>query len=165
MTTTALDIKQDIQAIQDSAHQQARRSTQELSPAASLGDVLRQGDLYLVLIPKPKDGELTAIVRIGNGVQLAPGQTQGSRHVLEFGAGATDCGCWTAKNPSAVAAEIKKHNGSVVPVELIGPVFATGSAAAEITHPEHGHFVVPAETTCVVTYQRQHAEEVRRVND
>lgn len=173
-SNSVLDIEQDIKAIVDSAHAQPTRPPVRFSEAASLGDNVRQGDIYLVLIPMPKATDLTAIpaAQLAAGYQLAPGNTQGSRHVLQFGRDSLGATVFTPKNQAAIADLVNKHAklDKPVPAELIGPVFQPGSKDAVIVHPEHAHAVIPAATVpsdmaCAVVYQRAFAEEVRRVQD
>jgi hypothetical protein len=118
----------------------------------SLGDVIRQGDVMLVAIGSLPNGKPTS------NRQLAPGTSQGSRHILEG-----ECELFTAA-PEAVAAAIARANGASVPVALLGPVFRTGEKC-ELTHPEHGNFLLPAGECFATVYQRDFAEEVRRVAD
>jgi hypothetical protein len=107
----------------------------------SIGDVVRQGDLYLVCVENVS-GEATS------NRQLAPGETQGSRHVLSG-----DCAIF-----------IKHNCGGKYPSELVGPAFrCDGDVTVE--HPEHGHKILTAQTSWVVVYQRAFAEEIRRVRD
>ncbi len=169
MSSSVLDIEQDIKAIEASAYAQPRREAQPFAEAASLGDNVRQGDIYLVLIPTPPASDLNPVpaAQLAGGFQLAPGNTQGSRHVLQLSRDAVGAAAYTAKNSAAIAELVNKHAkpANPVPSELIGPVFQTGSAPAVIEHPEHGHFKVPANFTCAVVYQRQFAEEIKRVQD
>lgn len=119
----------------------------------SIGDVVRQGDLYLVAI-----GDLPAKRTPTGERQLAPGNTQGSRHVL-----AGECEVFTAE-PAAIAALVKKSNGVIIPAPLLGPVFRTvGEVTVE--HPEHGHRALPAGECFATVYQRAFADEVRRAQD
>lgn len=108
----------------------------------SLGDVVRQGDLYLICVDRIIGTETAER-------QLAPGTTQGSRHVISG-----DC------------VIVAKHGNSIgdVPEELIGPAFrCIGDCTVE--HPEHGHKILPSGTSWAVVYQRAYADEIRRVQD
>lgn len=126
----------------------------EVIGTASIGDVVRQGDLYLVCI----DGEITG--KPAKNKQLAPGTTQGSRHVANG-----DCRVIEPGNQSLLREVIHKaSNGADIPVELLGPVVECKGATV-IEHPEHGHKELPAGSTWAVAYQRAYAEEVRRVQD
>jgi len=108
----------------------------------SIGDVVRQGDLYLVCIERLLGTETKQR-------QLAPGTTQGSRHVITG-----DCKI------------VEKYGKGIanVPKELIGPAF-TCTSECTIEHPEHGHKILPADTAWAVVYQRAYADEIRRVQD
>jgi hypothetical protein len=108
----------------------------------SIGDVVRQGDLYLVCI------ERVVGVKTERR-QLAPGTTQGSRHVISG-----DCN---------IVAKYGKEIANV-PEELIGPAF-TCVGECTVEHPEHGHKILPSATSWAVVYQRAYADEVRRVQD
>lgn len=119
----------------------------------SAGDVVRQGDLYLVALPRLPEKRTATSDR-----KLAPGDTQGSRHILDG-----KCEVWTA-DKSQVAALIHEAAKTDVPPELIGPVFRT-IGEVTVTHPEHGHRIIPANECFATVYQRAHAEEVRRVRD
>jgi hypothetical protein len=107
--------------------------------AASDGDVFRQGDVYIFRRDKlPRGAKATAV-----SLQLAPGDTKGSRHCLD----------------SSEGVEMYHVNGDA----LQGP-FLSLSSTRTITHPEHGHVICPPGVY-EVTYQRAYAEELRRVRD
>ena len=109
--------------------------------APSLGDVVRQGDIYLTCISNVKGGKET------KNRQLAPGNTQGSRHIL-------------AGNVTVYEGVSFNQMASV----LVGPAFKCNSDVT-VEHPEHGHKVLPEGTVWQVTYQRAMADEIRRVQD
>jgi hypothetical protein len=120
---------------------------------ASVGDVVRQGDLYLVCLESLPAGTKTRR-------QLAPGDTQGSRHIAEG-----ECAVYQPKEPAAVAQLIATVcRGANVPQELVGPLVECHGDTT-IAHPEHGHRILPAGSVWAVVYQRAFAEEVRRVQD
>ena len=122
----------------------------------SIGDVIRQGDLYVVAILELPEKRTPTTQR-----QLAPGTSQGSRHVL-VGA----CEIYEADKGQAISmilqalapAKIELHEA------LIGPVFRTLGEVA-LDHPEHGNRVLPSGECFAVVFQRQFGEEVRRVQD
>lgn len=123
----------------------------------SPGDVIRQGDLYLVALR----AEMLPTGPVITERQLAPGATQGSRHVLTG-----DC---TIVTPGKAASDLAKAIDSLVAgaatqAELLGPVF-TCVAGVVLTHPEHGDIALPDGETFAVVYQRALAEEVRRQQD
>lgn len=109
----------------------------------SLGDVVRQGDLYLVCV-KNMDGKKGVKE---NNKQLAPGTTQGSRHIAVGEMNYLDQG-----------------NYEDFPKVLCGPRFGC-KTDVELQHPEHGNKILPKGTTWQVVYQKAFAEEIRRVMD
>ena len=135
----------------------AAESIRNAEPATiadmSAGDVVRQGDLYLVAID-------AAPVPTGPypGRQLAPGATQGSRHVVEG-----DCTLYTPQAASAQAILNRLIPATKGVRHFFGPaVLAAGPVT--ITHPEHGHRTLPAGTY-LTTYQRTWADAIRRQAD
>ena len=146
------NVGRQIAAIQKSAEKMHAAETQRIE-TASVGDVVRQGDLYLVCLESLPPGQKMAR-------QLAPGNTQGSRHVAEG-----QCAVYQPSEPAAVAKLIGTVcRGSEVPHQLIGPLVKCHGETT-ITHPEHGHRILPAGTVWATVYQRAYAEEVRRVQD
>lgn len=109
----------------------------------SLGDVVRQGDLYLVCIEDLPKGKTVT------NRQLAPGTSQGSRHII---------------SDVSQVEMVEVTQFREIPQELVGPAFKC-KTAAEITHPEHGNKILPTDTSWQVIYQLAHADEVRRVKD
>jgi len=107
----------------------------------SLGDVVRQGDLYLIAIESLPNGKKT------NQRQLVPGTTQGSRHVVE--------------GDATIVNEVQFKD---IPAALVGPAFKCNSETT-ISHPEHGDKILPADTVWQCVYQQAYADEIRRVQD
>ena len=112
-----------------------------------VGDVVRQGDLYLELlagVPK-KHGKRTT------NAQLAIGETQGSRHVID---------------PRPTGLEVFSPPAGATALE--GPIVVSRRERIRLTHPEHGNFDLPPGVYRV-TYQRdfakERAQELRRVAD
>lgn len=108
----------------------------------TIGQVIRQGDLYVEKVKAAHlHGEKVA------ARQLAIGNTQGSRHVAE--------------------GEVSVFEPSDSKNVLLGPV-VKAETRWTLTHPEHGHFSLPAGVY-QVRYQRDYAseraEELRRVQD
>lgn len=104
-------------------------------------DYHRQGDVYIRRI-EPQSGLKELTVR----VQIAPGTSQGSRHCID-GTSLRHIRMYEKQNPTPLDGPI---------LECFKPV--------EITHPEHGHVTVPAGWY-EITYQRQLADELKRVAD
>ena len=118
-----------------------------------VGDVSHQGDLILVAIAK-----LPKSAKPRKNRQLADGDTQGSRHVLERG-DVFDC------KASEVVKAIKAATGCDVGAKYVGPVFRSPEepTANDLTHPEHGNQGFPAGCVIAVVYQRNlDAEERER---
>lgn len=105
-----------------------------------VGDYHRQGDIYLTRLKAVPGGA----EKITPAAQLAPGTTQGSRHIIASLNGVT---MFRLKNPSPLDGPILKSDKPVT-----------------VEHPEHGHVTLPAGVYGV-TYQRQYAEELKRVAD
>jgi len=129
----------------------------EMIGSPSVGDVVRHGDVYLVCLDSMPKGTPT------QNMQLAPGNTQGSRHILadpndnNKPANVNIVNGWDWHSIDCLK-EFTLHHA------LIGPAFECKSAT-EVTHPEHQHKILPEGTVWGTIYQRQHAEEVRRVMD
>lgn len=134
-----LTVEKSFAKVRRSAEKIKNNETQRFPEAASIGDVVRQGDIYIQLIKALPDG----IVK-SNNPQLAVGTTQGSRHILD----------------SLDGVKLYNIKGAT---PLDGPVFKT-TKERTITHPEHGDWILPAG--CYkITYQRAFAEELRRQQD
>lgn len=145
-------VKQQITAIKKSAEKMDAAKTERIE-TASAGDVVRQGDIYLVCLEAPQGGD------VAKSRQLAPGSTQGSRHVA-----VGECRVVNANRASVASTINRLVKGANVPEQLIGPVIEC-EGDTTITHPEHGHRILPAGSVWGCVYQRAHAEEVRRVQD
>lgn len=136
---TTLDV---IKQVEEAAKAKASNSTVRYGTLAP-GDCHRQGDLYILCLKKVPDGA----ERDGNAMaQLAPGATQGSRHCVVAGH-LKSVTFYTRKNPTA----------------LDGPIL-DAKQRFTIEHPEHGHVDLPAGVYSI-HYQRQFAEELKRVAD
>lgn len=99
------------------------------SNGASPGDAWRQGDVYVTLL----DAVPAGTVQIKAIKQLAPGNTPGSRHCLDAMLG------------------VRAYR-LAAPGPLDGPVLLL-TKERTVTHPEHGHVVLPPGVYAV-TYQR-----------
>ena len=115
-------------------------ATQRFPEAASPGDCWRQGDVYVTRLDSVP--AKTAAVKLQ--LQLAPGTTKGSRHVLDSGEGVT---AYCYKNSSV----------------LQGPILDIAQERT-ITHPEHGDLCLPPGIYGI-TYARAFSDELRRQRD
>lgn len=117
----------------------------------SAGDVSHQGDLIVVGI-----AGLPKSARPRQNLQLADGNTQGSRHVFARG-DVYDC------QTEEVVKAILLATGCKVEAKFIGPVFVSPAepTAHDLTHPEHGDQGFPAGQVCAVVYQRNLDAEQR----
>ena len=142
-----------IEAIKKAAAESLDEAGEQIVGTASPGDCVQQGDIHLVCIESLPAGTKTKR-------QLAPGNSQGSRHIAEG-----ECSVYQPKEPAAVAQIVNSLcRGAMVPAELVGPIVECHGETT-ITHPEHRHFRLPAKTVWAVVYQRQYADEIRRVQD
>lgn len=144
--STSTTVNRDLSNLRLSAEKMHAAETERIG-TASPGDVVRQGDLYIVALAEPEHGAET------NERQLAPGTTQGSRHVASG-----DC---------VIRAERSEQLTALypdVPSELIGPSIECRGDTT-VTHPEHGDKVLPAGSNWAVVYQRAYADEILRVQD
>lgn len=113
-------------------------ATQHFSEAASVGDFVRQGDIYITLLDRIPAG---AISVKKPSAQLAPGNTQGSRHYISSLRG--------VKVYSLPNANV--YDGPVI----------ESKHAVTIEHPEHGNWVLPPG--CYgISYQRTEDSEGRQ---
>lgn len=109
-----------------------------------VGSGAHQGDLILVRIEA-----VPASAKPRTQRQMALGNTQGSRHILEGGQ-PFDC------EPSEVAEAIRKvcPKADTLDAKYVGPVFLTDDNTA-LRHPEHGHHCYPeAGMAVAVVYQK-----------
>jgi hypothetical protein len=129
--------------IQDRAEKIRCNRPQRFPEAASPGDRFRQGDLYITLLDGVPDG---AVKMDSVPIQLAQGHTQGSRHCLDSVDGVS---AWMPSRPGM----------------LDGPIIQLLRERV-VTHPEHGHVILPPGVYRI-SYQRSlDAEErERRVLD
>ena len=83
MTTQVVN---DVQSVSEIAERIKSDAKQNFPEAASVGDFCRQGDIYITLLA----GVPANVIRDEKpGKQLAPGNTQGSRHCLSRMTGVT----------------------------------------------------------------------------
>lgn len=124
------------------AHGQEIANDSLVKVTPEIGVPVAQGDINLWLLPKLPDRVIEAVP----DAQLAPGTTRGSRHCIRL----SDMG------------HVKFYRLSN-PNPLQGPILVFEKEAT-IEHPEHGDQLWPAGIVAV-TYQRRHADEVRRAQD
>lgn len=124
----------------------------KLHEVFEVGEAAHQGDLIIVRIASvPKSA------RPRKDRQLALGNTQGSRHILERGE------VFDA-DAAEVSRMIEQATGKTITADYIGPVFVSPDAPTEndLTHPEHGNHGFPAGAVCAVVYQRNFDTERQR---
>lgn len=112
----------------------------------SQADYHRQGDVYFVCISADLEAVLKRSKKAVPMRQLAPGETQGSRHIIRE-ADMSHLTFYTRTDATP----------------LDGPIIVA-SKPFTVDHPEHGSVTLPAGTYSG-HYQRQYAEELRRVAD
>lgn len=106
------------------------------------GQPIPQGDINIWRLPQLPPN----VVEATPSLQLAPGTTRGSRHCIK----ASDLSkCKFFKLPT--------------PNPLQGPIIVFCEPVT-IEHPEHGNQLWPAAVVAI-TYQRRHADEIRRIQD
>lgn len=153
----ALKIRSKKEVHKKEAHEIIVNDEPKLLSAFGVGDVAHQGDIIIVGIR-----QLPECAKPRQNRQLAEGNTQGSRHVLERGE-------LFDANPGEVVKLIRQATKCTVTEDLIGPVFVSPADPTpnDLTHPEHGNQGFPAGQVCAVVYQRNlDAEErARRVQD
>jgi hypothetical protein len=164
---------------------------QHFPEAASLGDAVRQGDVYIQVIDESTLTGLAGFYSpvpaadLENHLQLAPGNTKGSRHILQSAEGLE---MWLpVDNDEAILKAIYARHNEKWPKDnrvnrwttpyreecesletalaLAGPVFRC-SKTAVVAHPEHGDWALPPGTYRVI-FQRTVDEQqrIRRVLD
>lgn len=137
--TTTINATTAYRAIKTHAEEIKNDELQRVE-TCSVGDAWAQGDVLLVCLEAVPQGA----ERVKTERQLAPGTSQGSRHLLDALGGIV---MYRLPNPTP----------------LDGPVIEAERRFV-VTHPEHGDISLPAGVWGVV-YQRQFAEELRRVAD
>jgi hypothetical protein len=156
---------------------------QNFPEAASIGDAVRQGDIYIQLIsPVTAAPFLYNRAEASFPMQLADGETKGSRHCLEHGHGVTVYKPMDADSQELIFALAEQHGldkktpnlnralrqaewsekgkaenhlrlgDAMSMLAFAGPIF-TLTETNTVTHPEHGDWVLPPGSYRV-TYQR-----------
>lgn len=138
-TLTALQAHQQIEEFAQSAPAEMRFVPDGMAHP----QWVRQGDVYLEAIDKvPADCDQETTNR-----QLAPGETRGSRHIIE---GNVKLFVSSAKQP------VRQFGAGDV---LVGPVIVAHERCT-LTHPEHAHFSLPAGT--YQSYYQMDARQAER---
>lgn len=142
MTTATITVTEAHQRIADHAAQ-ADHHIRHVESIA-VGEFARQGDLYLCRIDSAgKDWRPT------DNRQLAPGVSNGSRHVVD---GDADILTSPEANPVERLPNLNR-------VRLLGPQIMAKERIT-ITHPEHAHISLPPgvyQTTYQLDFDRQQA--------
>lgn len=183
-TLASSPVKQTLADISAAVERIKNDQPQHFPEAASIGDAVRQGDIYIQLIdpasvetfgglftPVPED-------QLASNLQLAPGNTKGSRHVIASTDGLsmwqpikTDeavlryvCAKHGTKLPKNLAgARISEHWHERREIEaslmLAGPIFKCAKPNV-VEHPEHGNWNLPVGTYRVI-FQRTVDDQAR----
>jgi len=115
------------------------------APVLAIGEFIAQGDLNFIAVDPKRLAKVTT--RTENpSLQLAPGNSQGSRHCIAASS-ANDVVWFTCKESNP----------------LMGPWLQV-NAPALVEHPEHGNIILQPGSYAV-TYQCAWAEELRRIQD
>lgn len=115
-----------------------------ISEAASVGDFVRQGDLYLIVSDKVPSGYVKATAK-NKSVQLVPGNTEGAKHCLD----------------SLAAVDLYYPKDWPNAESLDGPCVVAREGVT-VLHPTHGSVFIPAGTTVHARYQREWDAEQKR---
>lgn len=145
MKTATIDrITEKANAIKNNADPIKPGQPVRISEAASIGDFVRQGDLYLIVAEKPPTGYVKATAKTKT-VQLVPGNTEGSKHCLD----------------SLDSVDLYYPSDWPNAESLAGPLV---KAKSEVTvlHPTHGSVTIPAGMAVQCGYQREYDAELKR---
>lgn len=85
----SMTIESAIKTVEKAVETVINDKPQDFPIAATVGDAVRQGDIYIQLI-EPVSGVIPFYKKLDNPafpIQLAPGSTKGSRHMLEHSEG------------------------------------------------------------------------------
>lgn len=188
--TPTFSVQKTLSDIAEAVEKIKNDQMQQFPEAASIGDAVRQGDVYIQLVPEDCAEGLIWIYRklapseLAANLQLAPGNTKGSRHVLASTEGLE---MWVpVQTDLAVAQHLYAKHGRKVPkatarfwdldyrderteieeaLSLAGPIFKCNKPNV-VAHPEHGDWALPAGTYRVI-FQRtvDEMERIQRVLD
>ena len=190
MAIATLNVKNTLADIAAAVERVKNDELQHFPEAASIGDAVRQGDVYIQKIDDADVEKLAHIYKkldaneLASNLQLAPGNTKGSRHIL---ASAEGLEMWIPEQTDlAVAQHMYAKNSRKLPkanaraweldyneerqaiqtaLMLAGPVFRCNQPNT-VTHPEHGDWALPKGAYLVI-FQRtvDEADRIRRVLD
>jgi len=119
-----------------------------LSNVNTTGEFVRQGDIYVTLLEGKPTGTLKKVTKFaGKEFQLAPGNSRGSRHMLD----------------NVEAVEIYDRGTREDGIEA-GYAIKVNEACS-IVHPEHGTVNLGKDMWVAVTYQLTWDQVARRVQD
>lgn len=114
-----------------------------INEAATVGDMVWQGDLGLEIVTAVPEGYVRVESPTEADRQLVPGRTQGAKHVLDSLDGVE---LWRpAEWPN---------------VTQLGPAFVLRKERT-VTHPTHGDVTIAAGHTVLCSYQREWDSEQR----
>lgn len=164
MTATVSKIRAALSSV--GVHEEMKKTgLQKFPEAASAGDTYRQGDIYITLLDskglkvrteKGRGGralyqEVTAIGP--HHLQLAEGETMGSRHILRSTKGVR------------LYTPIRENFEDAIEGMMAGPILCLAEVNV-IDHPEHAPVELP-KGDYVITYQRTTDldNRIRRVID
>lgn len=183
------NVQQTLVDIADAVEKIKNDQLQHFPEAASIGDAVRQGDIYIQLIDAHDLETLGALyapvnnAELSNHLQLAPGNTKGSRHIIQSSDGLM---MWLPTlTDDAVLQYVYKQHCVAVPenvhrfnapyrderdniemaLSLAGPIFKCTTPNV-VAHPEHGDWYLPTGVYRVI-FQRTVDEDarIRRVLD
>jgi hypothetical protein len=122
------------------AAREAKRATICVPSSLPVGTCLRQGDVLFVRVPKdhPRGAR--------QGSQVVTGETRGSRHLV-----LSPATCWVGTTAPKVLSKGRLIN--LTNPFLGALVEVPEGAPAESTHPEHGHYILPAGSCWQVVQQ------------
>lgn len=88
---TTMTVEQAVARVDEAVEKVKNDEDQRFPVAASVGDAVRQGDIYIQKIDDITDTPMfyKKVTSVTYPMQLAPGNTKGSRHMLEASEGAT----------------------------------------------------------------------------
>ena len=141
-----MQTQQIVESVQRSAEARADNRANNLTSMPE-GYHWWQGDVSIQRLATVPEGLVPSTPHTEDGtIQLAPGNSLGSQHRV------------------AAAQVTYYHRAGDV---LTGPVLLTGPHGATITHPKHGHCVLPPNTAYAIDYQQAFSplNELRRQED